>query len=255
MNDVNKKWLTIAAGLTLSGALLVMITNQFNPEKQTDGKLGIENDQSNQLVVTNPDGSDILTENESNLNIPSISGTDSSTNTNTGSPAILFTDADGNILETHPDPNVTVPLPDTMNGTDKGTSQTIQADAVTKPTYTESQLQDPTQTPDGGKVTVTESGEIVPEEIPEPEPPSVSTNSSSTTVTTTPSTSTPSTSTSTPSTSTSTTSPSTDTSTKTESDAGGAYVPGFGYVPYNNTPNVGTQATDMYENGNKVGIM
>ncbi|MFI3254548.1 MAG: DUF6550 family protein [Eubacteriales bacterium] len=253
MNDVNKKWLTIAAGLTLSGALLVMITNQFNPAKQTDGKLGTEDDASNQLVVTNPEGSDILTENESNLNIPSISGTDSSTNTSTSSPAILFTDADGNILETHPDPNVTVPLPDTLNGTDKGTSQTIQPDVVAKPSYTESQLQDPTQTPDGGKVTVTETGEIVPEEIPEPEPPSVSTNSSSTTVTTTPSTSTPSTST--PSTSTSTSSPSADTSTKTESDADGAYVPGFGYVPYNNTPNVGTQATDMYENGNKVGIM
>ncbi len=255
MKDANKKWLTIAAGLTLSGALLMMITSQFDPAKQTDGAIGSEGSEGNQLVVTNPEDNkdpDNQTDSDTGLKIPSISGGDSSENTT--SPPILLTDADGNILETHPDPSITIPLPDSMNGTDTGTSQTIQPNVKPKPNYTESQLKDPTKTPDGGKVTVTEDGKIEPEEVPEPTPAPTPTPeptpippieatkpSGSGTNTTTPSTSTPSTG--------------STNSNKTQSDANGAYVPGFGYVPYNNTPNVGTQATDMYENGNKVGNM
>ncbi len=37
-------------------------------------------------------------------------------------------------------------------------------------------------------------------------------------------------------------------------DAGQVYVPGFGYITPSG-PNTITEADDMYENGNKIGIM
>ncbi|MFI3255053.1 MAG: hypothetical protein R3Y63_12080 [Eubacteriales bacterium] len=255
MNDFNKKWLTITAGVALSGALLVLITNQFKADKQNDVWLDKNTGQTSDLVVTDPEKGDSAEENDSGLLIPSISGTGTTTGTTTGSttPPIVLTDGNGNKLETHPDSNVTIPEAGTMDGNDTGTSQTIQPDVKPKPNYTESQLKDPTKTPDGGKVTVTEDGKIEPEVVPEPEP----TPAPTPTPEPKPETTTPSPETTAPSTSGTTSGggTSTDNSNKTQSDANGAYVPGFGYIPYNDKPNVGHQATGMYENGNKVGSM
>ncbi len=251
MNEFNKKWLTITAGVALSGALLMLITNQFATEKQDDVWLDKNTQQGTELTVTNPEQGESQEENGSNLSIPSISGGETGNSTSTTAPAITLTDGNGNVLESHPDSNVKIPEAGTMNGDDKGTSQTIQPDVATKPTYSQSQLTDPTQTPDGGKVTVTEDGEITPEIVPEPtptpvptpepEPPTTSTDTSSTTSSGTTSQS---------------VAPNPDATpeSNTGSTDGMAYVPGFGWVPQTGPSEV-IQATDMYENGNKVGNM
>ena len=98
-----------------------------------------------------------------------------------------------------------------------GTEQTIQADAV-KPEYDEDTLTDPSQTPDGEKVST-----------PQPvEHDSVSA----------------------PDTTTGTNQPQ---GGDTNSN-GQVYFPGFGWVD-NGGENKGTTADDMYENGNKIGEM
>lgn len=240
MNEFNKKWLTITAGVALSGALLVLITNQFKTEQKNDVWLDKNTQQGTELTVTNPEQGENQEENGTNLNIPSISGGETSTSTTTTPPAITLTDGNGNVLENHPDSNVNIPEAGTMNGDDKGTSQTIQPDVASKPTYSQNQLTDPTQTPDGGKVTVTEEGEITPEIVPEP----------------TPEPEPPTTSPSTPDSTSQSIAPNPDANpdSNTGSTEGMAYVPGFGWVPEAGPTEV-IQATDMYQNGNKVGNM
>ncbi len=258
MNEFNKKWTTITGGLLLSGGLLFLICGIFISPTQEDVKLETAQGDKGDIVATTP---------QSEVNLGETVGTSTSQ-------GIILTDANGNVLEGHPDPNITIPLPGTMNGDDQGTQQSIQPDVPEKPTYTEEQLTDPTQTPSGGKVTVSSSGEIVAEKAP-------TTSSSQTTTTESPpeivilpesvtenqeapSTETPSETEKQDSTSsTVTTPPSTSTSgtnsnTSSDSTSGGnegmAYVPGFGWVPQTGPTEV-IQATDMYENGNKVGSM
>ncbi len=74
---------------------------------------------------------------------------------NTAEPVATVTQAES--TQATREPAINIPEPDTMNGIDYGTSQTIQPD-VTKPNYTEEQLTDPTHAPDGTPVEV-----IVPE--------------------------------------------------------------------------------------------
>lgn len=52
------------------------------------------------------------------------------------------------------EPTSNIPEPDSMNGIDYGTSQSIQPEVDPRPTYTEEQLTDPTQKPDGTPVEV-----------------------------------------------------------------------------------------------------
>ncbi len=228
MTDFSKKWLTIAGGIALSGALILLISNQLTSDSPEDPEALNTTTTSPDLVVTMPEIN--KTEGENTVIVPAISG--NSTGSNNGS-----NNQETQDVESSPDPNITIPEAGTMNGDDKGTSQTIQPDVATKPTYSQSQLTDPTQTPDGGKVTVTEEGDIVPEEIPTPPEP-------------TPETVIPSTSDTTSSSTTAT--PPAPTEEKTSDTA--VYFPGFGWIE-SSGPNVGQQLPDMYENGNKVGNM
>ncbi len=216
MTDFTKKWLTIAAGVALSGGLVLMIYNQTIAPKVSDSLIDKEVGESNQLVVTTPEGEtggNSSEKEEVSLTIPPITS-----------------ESGGNVTEEpeiHPDPNISIPEAGTMNGNDQGTEQTIQPDVPQKPTYSEEQLADPTQTPSGGAVTQTETGSIPvetpdsttttqpePESEPEPIPPS----------------------------------------TNQEGEGEGKYVDGFGWVPYSG-PNEAIFAYDMYESGIKVGTM
>lgn len=95
-------------------------------------------------------------------------------------------------------------------------NQAIQEDIPEKPTYTEEQLADPTQTPNGEKVEP-------PKEVTKP-------------------------------TTTETVKPETTTTTKPAEQKTTGGLPGFENVPDGGANQV-IEATDMYENGNKVGEM
>ncbi|MFI3255099.1 MAG: DUF6550 family protein [Eubacteriales bacterium] len=114
------------------------------------------------------------------------------------------------------EPTINIPEPDSMNGIDFGTSLTIQPDIPTKPVYTEEQLSDPSQKPDGSPV----EQENLTEEIFIPEGATVIYHYPS------------------------------EEEMKKE-----FYVPGFGWVKSSGEPNVQIIADDMYTNGNKVGTM
>jgi hypothetical protein len=135
-------------------------------------------------------------------------------------------------IEVKPQPIVIPPSPQTPadNGGDSiGTEQTFQPD-VTKPTPDEEALKDPTKTPDGTPVseppTVDHTEKHDPEVTPTPKP-------------TPPPTPEP-----------------TPKPTKKPSDEGssGGGLPGFENIPYGG-PNEFEYLEDMYENGNKIGIM
>ncbi|MFZ5944296.1 MAG: DUF6550 family protein [Bacillota bacterium] len=108
--------------------------------------------------------------------------------------------------------------PPVGTGDSTGTEQSIQAE-VTKPTKPPQEVKtDPSKTPDGEKVdTVTP---VEHDKVTKPE---------------------------------STPTPSTPKSGD-KNEKGQIWVPGFGWVD-NSGGNVGTKADDMYENGNKIGIM
>lgn len=220
MNDFSKKWTTIVGGLALSAVLVGMIFGQHDTDPQEDiTQNGTANTPSD-LVVTWPEGNP--NPEGSNLQIPSIGGENT--------PEVSETPSGNQETITHPDETVKVPAKDSMNGNDQGTEQTIQPDVPAKPTYTEEQLSDPTQTPSGGAVTQTENGSV-PVETPEPSPPTVTVQPETT--------------------------PAPEVipdSQITGQEGEGKYVEGFGWVPYGGE-NVAIQATDMYQNGNKVGIM
>ena len=118
MNDKTKKWLTVAGCLALCAVLVVLIGQQFITPKPVDTALP-------------PQGSEV-----SNVTVdPKV--------------------PDG----TEKEKEVTVIPPDTSQPTNidngavsSGTEQTIQGDA-SKPEYAEEQLKDPTQKPNGEKVT------------------------------------------------------------------------------------------------------
>ncbi|MCL2697545.1 MAG: hypothetical protein FWE74_05640 [Oscillospiraceae bacterium] len=109
-----------------------------------------------------------------------------------------------------------------------GTEQTIQPD-ITRPEPSEEQLTDPTRTPDGVVV-----------EIPQPEDLTDESNKPPDTVT-----------------------PASEVSQEPDNQKpqggdirdGEIYIPGFGWVDNHGGGGLATQADDMFESGNKIGIM
>lgn len=109
---------------------------------------------------------------------------------------------------------------DEGNGVDfTGTEQTIQPDPA-KPEYTEDELKDPTKTPDGTSV----EGTPEPQDHDTYEPPKDIPVSSG------------------------------EPQGGDTNAAGQTYLPGFGWIE-NSGENQVIHADDMYENGNKIGIM
>ncbi len=172
MKDTTKKSLVIVIGLIISVVLIVLIASKFQSPATEDVGIVQNEVESTDIVVDEPDDTE-----ENLITPPEIEIQDESTY-------------------------------ETTSGDDVGTEQTIQPDVEEKPTYTEEQLSDPTQTPNGIPV------ESPTEENPEPTP--------------------------------------VENQTATESSGSG--LPGFDSVIVGGE-NQGTYVDDMYENGNKVGIM
>ena len=122
--------------------------------------------------------------------------------------------------ETEPEPEETALPVDSRPAQTDQTEQSIQPD-VTKPEEpSEDVLTDPTQMPDGTKVetppTPVGHDEVVTPTEPEPAPGEPQAG---------------------------------------DTQNGQIYIPGFGWVQNNGGGGSGTVAEDMYENGNKIGIM
>lgn len=185
MKNINarlKKWLLIAGGLVLSVVLMVAITSQFKTPPINDLDRPEQNGSTQKVAVENPD----IAEKEDDIKVPQIQIQEESK---------------------------------AGNGIDKGTEQTIQPDPI-KPEYTDEQLKNPVQKPNGEKVTEQDK----PTEHNKVEKPS--------------------------------TPPKSDSQPQggDVNSKGETYLPGFGWIK-NSGENQGSVADDMYENGNKVGIM
>lgn len=115
INEKVKKWLIISGGLVLSAVLLVAIMSQFKAPPINDLDLPDQNSNTQTVAVESPD----MTEKEDDIKVPPIEIEKETNN---------------------------------ANGVDKGTEQTIQPDPV-KPEYTDEQLKNPDQKPNGEKVT------------------------------------------------------------------------------------------------------
>lgn len=185
MNDKTKKRLVIASGLAVSAVLVILIAGAFKTPPTDDVDIPSSSSEPPSIVVETPD----TTEKRNDIKIPDIEIPQK-----TGNP----------------------------NGDDKGTDQTIQPDIPEKPTYTEKELTNPNQKPNGEKVN--------PPTKESPAPPQ--THEKPTT-------------------------PTQDTSQPQGGDTqnGKIYVPGFGWIENQGGGGEGSVAEDMYENGNKVGIM
>ena len=115
INNKVKKWLIISGGLVLSMVLFVAIMSQFKVPSINDLDLPDQNSDTQKVAVESPD----ITEKEDDIKVPPIEIEKETNN---------------------------------ANGVDKGTEQTIQPDPV-KPEYTDEQLKNPEQKPNGEKVT------------------------------------------------------------------------------------------------------
>ena len=115
INEKVKKWLIISGGLVLSAVLLVAIMSQFKAPPINDLDLPDPYSTTQKVAVESPD----MTEKENDIKVPPI--------------------------EIEKEPN-------NANGVDKGIEQTIQPDPI-KPEYTDEQLKNPDQKPNGEKVT------------------------------------------------------------------------------------------------------
>ena len=115
INEKVKKWLIISGGLVLSAVLLVAIMSQFKAPPINDLDLPDPNSTTQKVAVESPD----MTEKENDIKVPPI--------------------------EIEKEPN-------NANGVDKGIEQNIQPDPI-KPEYTDEQLKNPDQKPNGEKVT------------------------------------------------------------------------------------------------------
>jgi len=113
-----KKWLLIAGGLAISAVLVVAIAGQFQTEKPADALLPSQSSSVSDVTV------------DSN--------------------ALDNTEKEKDIVTTTSD--VTQPASSDNGAVDTGTEQTIQGD-VTKPEYTEEELKNPEQKPNGDSVT------------------------------------------------------------------------------------------------------
>lgn len=139
MNDKTKNKLVVAGGLVISVALIVMIGSRFTKEPVAEAVNNAQSTEISEVVVEIPNSA------ETNKN-------------------------DEVIVEPIEVPKET----DVNNGAvDTGTDQKIQGDVPDKPTYTEEQLTDPTQTPDGEKVDPpkAEEKDKIPTPIPKPNKP------------------------------------------------------------------------------------
>lgn len=202
----------------------------FNqPENETPQPLPTENEP---VPTTSPQQASTLTQKQADTKevLPTVSLSES-TSENQITPEEVC------------DTPINLPEVDTMNGIDYGSSQTIQPD-VTKTTYTEEQLTDPTQKPDGSPVdspTVTQTYEQTATPTPTQADDFywqiqngtyqfngdevIYTERSIIYITFPPENQEP------------------------------VYIPGFGWVEPSGEPSIRVQALDMYESGVKVGTM
>lgn len=121
-------------------------------------------------------------------------------------------------VNAQPIDSTVTPNQSTDNGDSTGTEQSIQTEVTKPPEPSQEVKTDPSKTPDGEKVDT-----VTPVEHDNVTKPESSTSSS------------------TP-------------KSGDKNDKGQVWVPGFGWVD-NSGENVGTEAGDMYENGNKIGDM
>lgn len=168
MKDKMKKWIVIIGGIVVCVILVTLIGSTLQKESVEDVEI-IWEQMEEEVVVEKPMMDDSI------------------------------------VITPQPIPSTAIEDMEIANGDDEGTEQTIQPD-VEKPTYTEEELTNPYQTPNGIPVEPPEDGE-------EPTPVENQIPSQST---------------------------------------GG--LPGFDDVPYMGENEV-IYAEDMYQNGNKVGIM
>ena len=118
MKNNRKKWIAVAGYLALCAVLVVLIGQQFKAEKPVDTPLSSQSSEVGDVTVDPKEPSNTEEEKE--------------------------------VIVTPPD---TTQSESTDNGAvSSGTEQTIQGD-VNKPEYTEEQLKDPTQKPNGEKIT------------------------------------------------------------------------------------------------------
>ncbi|MGL4790625.1 MAG: DUF6550 family protein [Anaerotignaceae bacterium] len=177
MNSKAKKMFVVASGLVVSVVLIVLIFAQFKKPLAVEEAIIEEDNSSQEIFVKTPNMEENESNNEINVEVPEIE-----------------------ILE----------LENSATGDDVGTEQSIQEDVPEKPTYTEEELTNPQQKPNGEKVE--------PPTVENPNPPQTKDVVK-------------------------------DTSTPVD---GG--LPGFENVPYAGE-NEGEFLENMYENGNKIGIM
>lgn len=115
MNDKTKKWLVVAGGLAVSAVLLVLIAGAFKAPAVKDVDIPQSSSEVQDIVVDTPN----ITEKENGITVPAIDTPEETKSS---------------------------------NGVDTGTEQTIQPDVEEKPTYTEEELTNPNQKPNGEKV-------------------------------------------------------------------------------------------------------
>ncbi|MFI3228432.1 MAG: DUF6550 family protein [Clostridia bacterium] len=178
---MKKKLIAIFGGLIVCMALILLILSKSEDTTVDDVEIPTVDNEQTEIVVIEP----------------------------TITPEIVVEPIE--IQETEPEKDV--------NGDDQGTEQTIQPDVEEKPTYTEEQLSDPTQTPSGEPVEVpTEDEEVAETE------------------------------------STQSTTTSTEQSTSNGSTDGKTYVPGFGWIE-NSGENTVVPDTSQGDINTQVGIM
>jgi len=181
INDRTKKYFIVASGVIVIALLIVMIGSQFEKEAVADAVIPQNENKGTDVMIDKE-------EKEEDIKV---------------APVIIPEQAQ------------------TDNGAvDTGTEQKIQGDVPEKPTYTEEQLTDPTQKPNGEKVEP--SREEIEEVVSIQEAPITETNNEP---------------------------------QGGDKKDGQIYLPGFGWVKDEGGGGEGTVAEDMYENGNKIGDM
>nr|WP_312354744.1 DUF6550 family protein [Aminipila sp.] len=116
MKNNRKKWIAVAGCLALCAVLVVLIGQQFKAEKPVDTPLSSQSSEMGDVTVDSKEP-------------------------NSEEKEVIVTP-----------PDTTQPESTDNGAVSSGTEQTIQGD-VNKPEYTEEQLKDPTQKPNGEKVT------------------------------------------------------------------------------------------------------
>ncbi|KAF5038045.1 MAG: DUF6550 family protein [Sedimentibacter saalensis] len=182
INNRTKKYLFVASGVTVIALLIAIIGSQFEKEPVADAVIPQNKNEVTDVMIDKSE----IEENEDDIIVEPVI-----------IPEQIQTDT---------------------GAIDTGTEQKIQGDVPEKPTYTEEQLTDPTQKPNGEKVEP--SREEIEEVIQE--------------------------------------APITETNSEPQGGDkkdGQIYLPGFGWVKDEGGGGEGTVAEDMYENGNKIGDM